>query len=156
MHFEEASDDLVHVLVWQAVARRRWGPPPGSGAAAGRGARKVADRNDQLLPILNASSLTTTATTLRGTVNPNPFVPTVTFTVTIAPGSCQVAPNGIVTVLVSNTVLGTTNVHVVNGVTTATFTVAFFAPGDYTFTAVYSGSAQFQGSFSNAVTVHVS
>jgi Bacterial Ig-like domain (group 3) len=117
--------------------------------------QEVADRNDQLLPILNASSLTATAATLRGTVNPNTFVPTVTFTVTITPASGQVAPDGTITVLVGNAVLGAARVQVVNGVATATFTVAFFAPGDFTFTAVYSGSSQFLGSFSNTVTVHV-
>jgi hypothetical protein len=51
--------------------------------------------------------------------------------------------------------LPTTSVQTVNGVTMAAFTVEFFAPGDYTFTAVYSGSTQFVGSTSNTVTVTV-
>jgi hypothetical protein len=117
--------------------------------------QEVADRNDNLLPVIDTSGLTTTTTTLKGTVVANAFVPTVSFTVTITPASGQVAPNGTITVLVGNTVLGTASVRVVNGVATATFSVEFFAPGDFTFTAVYSGSSQFLGSFSNTVTVRV-
>jgi hypothetical protein len=100
--------------------------------------------------------LIATTATLAGAVNQTTFVPTVTFTVTITPGSGQVAPNGTVTLEVGNTILGTAPVHVVNGVATATFTVQFFAPGDFNFTAVYSGTTQFVGSFSHSVTVHVS
>jgi len=37
----------------------------------------------------------------------------------------------------------------------ATFTVAFFGRGSFTFDAQYLGSSQFQGSTSNAVTVNV-
>jgi hypothetical protein len=118
--------------------------------------QEVAARNDQLLPILNSNSLIATTATLTGTVDPNAFVPTVTFTVTLAPGSGQVAPSGTVTLEVGNTILGTANVRVVNGVATATFTVEFFGTGDFDFTAVYSGSSQFVGSVSNTVTVQVS
>jgi hypothetical protein len=45
---------------------------------------------------------------------------------------------------------------VVNGVAEATFTVAFFGRGSFTFDAQYEGSAVFQGSTSNALTVTVS
>jgi hypothetical protein len=117
--------------------------------------QEVAARNDQLLPVLNSSALTATTAKLTGAVVPNTFFPTVTFTITITPGSGQVAPNGTVTLLVGNQLLAATSVQTVNGVTTATFTVEFFAPGDYTFTAIYSGSTQFVGSTSNTVTVTV-
>ena len=58
--------------------------------------------------------------------------------------------------LVANTVsLGSATVQVVNGVAEATFTVAFFGRGSFTFSAQYLGSSQFQGGTSNAVTVNV-
>ena len=44
---------------------------------------------------------------------------------------------------------------VVNGIAEATFTVAFFGRGRFTFDAQYLGSSRFQGSTSNAVTVNV-
>ncbi len=126
--------------------------------------QEVADRNDQLLPIFTAppptpppSGVIGTTTTLQGRVNPrNPFtVPTVTFTVIISPASGAVAPGGTVNLLDNGHVLGSATVRVVNGVAEATFTVAFFGRGSFTFNAQYLGSSQFQGSTSNAVTVNV-
>jgi hypothetical protein len=122
--------------------------------------QEVADQNDQLLPIFNTpppSNLIGTTTSLRGQVNPrNPFSPpTVTFTVIINPASGAVAPNGTVNLLVNGRVLGSASVQVVNGVAEATFTVAFFGRGSFTFGAQYLGSSQFQGSASNNVTVNV-
>jgi 2-keto-4-pentenoate hydratase len=67
-----------------------------------------------------------------------------------------VAANGTVTLEVGNTILGTANVRVVNAAATATFTVEFFGSGDFNFTAVYSGTNQFLGSFSNSMAVHFS
>jgi hypothetical protein len=121
--------------------------------------QEVADQNDQLLSIFAAppSSLIGTTTTLQGRVNPrSPFSPpTVTFTVVINPASGAVAPDGTVNLIVNGRVLGRATVHVVNGVDEATFTVAFFGRGSFTFSAQYLGSSQFQGSTSNAVTVNV-
>ena len=45
--------------------------------------------------------------------------------------------------------------QVVNGVAEATFTVAFFGTGSFTFETQYLGSTGFQGSTSNTVTVNV-
>jgi hypothetical protein len=122
--------------------------------------QEVADRNDQLLSIFTAppSNLVGTTTTLQARVNPRrPFSPpTVTFTAIINPASGAVAPDGTVNLLVNGRVLGSGTVRVVNGVDEATFTVAFFGPGNFTFTAQYLGSSQFQGSTSNSVTVTVS
>jgi hypothetical protein len=126
--------------------------------------QEVADRNDQLLPIFTAppptpppSGLIGTTTSLQGRVNPrSPFSPpTVTFTVVISPASGDVEPGGTVDLLVNGRVLGGATVQVVNGVAEATFTVAFFGRGSFTFTADYLGSSLFQGSTSNAVTVNV-
>jgi hypothetical protein len=122
--------------------------------------QEVADQNDQLLPIVTApppTNLIGTTTTLQGHVNPrNPFsAPTVTFTVVISPASGTVAPGGTVNLLVNGRVLGGATVRVVNGVAEATFTVAFFGRGSFTFDAQYLGSSQFQASSSNAVTVNV-
>jgi hypothetical protein len=64
-------------------------------------------------------------------------------------------PDGTVDLLVNGQVLGGATVQVVNGVAEATFTVAFFGRGSFTFDAQYLGSSQFQGSTSNAVTVNV-
>jgi hypothetical protein len=127
-------------------------------------AQEVADQNDQLLPIVPPPPPTTppsgpigTTTTLQGRVNPrNPFSsPTVTFTVVIDPASGTAEPGGTVDLLVNGRVLGGATVQVVNGVAEATFTVAFFQRGSFTFTAQYLGFSQFQGSTSNAVTVTV-
>jgi hypothetical protein len=79
----------------------------------------------------------------------------VTFTVVISPASGTAEPGGTVDLLVNGRVLGAATVRVVNGVAEATFTVAFFARGSFTFTAQYEGSSLFQGSTSNAVTVNV-
>ena len=121
--------------------------------------QEVADRNDQLLSIFAAppSNLIGTTTTLRAQVNPTSLfgVPTVTFTAIINPASGTVPPDGTVNLIVNGRVLGSATVHVVNGVDEATFTVAFFGRGSFTFSAQYLGSAQFQGSTSNAVTVNV-
>ena len=78
-----------------------------------------------------------------------------TFTVIISPASGAVAPGGTVDLLVNGRVLGSATVQVVNGVAEAQFTVAFFSPGNFTFTAQYLGSSTFQGSTSNAVGVTV-
>jgi Bacterial Ig-like domain (group 3) len=122
--------------------------------------QEVADRNDQLLSIFTAppSNLIGTTTTLQAHVNRrNPFSPpTVTFTAVINPASGSVAPGGTVNLLVNGRVLGSATVQVVNGVAEATFTVAFFGRGQFTFSTQYLGSSQFQGSSSNAVTVNVS
>ena len=121
--------------------------------------QEVADQNDQLLSIFQAppSNLIGTTTTLRGRVNPrSPFSPpTVTFTVVINPASGAVAPDGTVNLIVNGRVLGSATAHVVNGVDEATFTVAFFGRGRFTFSAQYLGSSQFQGSTSNPLTVTV-
>jgi hypothetical protein len=66
-----------------------------------------------------------------------------------------VEPGGTVDLIVNGIDLGSAAVRVVNGVAEATFTVEFFGPGTFTFTAHYLGSSQFQGSTSNAVTVEV-
>jgi hypothetical protein len=121
--------------------------------------QEVADRNDQLLSIFTPppSSLIGTTTTLQGQVNPHSPTspPTVTFTVVINPASGAAVPGGTVDLLVNGRVLGGATVHVVNGVAEATFTVAFFGRGSFTFNAQYLGTSQFQGSTSNAVTVNV-
>jgi hypothetical protein len=67
-----------------------------------------------------------------------------------------VAPDGSVELLVNGRILGGATVRVVNGVAEASFTVAFFGGGLFTFSALYEGSSLFQGSASNAVTVNVS
>jgi Bacterial Ig-like domain (group 3) len=122
--------------------------------------QEVADRNDQLLPIFAAppSNPIGTTTTLLAHVNPqSPFSPpTVTFTAVINPASGALAPGGTVELIVNGRVLGSATVHVVNGVDEATFTVAFFGTGQFTFNAQYLGTPAFQGSTSNAVTVVVS
>jgi hypothetical protein len=120
--------------------------------------QEVADQNDRLLSIFTTppSGLVGTTTTLQGHVDPRRFgPPTVTFTVVISPASGAVAPGGTVDLLVNGSVLGSATVQTVNGVAEATFTVAFFGPGSFTFSAQYLGSSQFQGSTSNAVTVNV-
>jgi hypothetical protein len=122
--------------------------------------QEVADQNDQLLSIFTAppSGLIGTTTTLQGRVNRrSPFSPpTVTFTVVVSPASGDVEPGGTVDLLVNGRVLGAATVQVVNGVAEATFTVAFFARGSFTFSAEYLGSSLFQGSTSDGVTVNVS
>ncbi len=125
--------------------------------------QEVADQNDQLLSIFTAppttppSTLIGTTTTLQGQVNRRSRFspPTVTFTAIIRPASGTVEPGGTVNLLVNGSVLGSATVQVVNGVAEATFTVEFFGPGSFTFSAQYVGSSQFQGSASNAVTVNV-
>jgi hypothetical protein len=125
----------------------------------GRLVQEVADRNDQLLSIFTAppSNLIGTTTTLQARVNPTSLfgVPTVTFTAIINPTSGTVSPDGTVNLIVNGQVLGSATVRMVNGVAEATFTVAFFGRGRFTFSAQYLGSSAFQGSTSNAVTVLV-
>ena len=121
--------------------------------------QEVADRNDQLLSIVPPpSNLIGTTTTLFGHVNPQSpnSPPTVTFTAIISPASGTVAPSGTVDLIVNGRLLGRATVIVVNGVAEATFTVAFFGRGSFTFDAQYEGSSVFQGSTSNALTVTVS
>jgi hypothetical protein len=120
--------------------------------------QEVADQNDQLLSIFTAppTNLIGTTTTLRGRVNRRQSgPPTVTFTAVISPASGPVTPGGTVELFVNGQLLGSATVQVVNGVAEATFTVAFFGRGSFTFGAQYLGSSQFQGSTSNAVTVNV-
>jgi len=120
--------------------------------------QEVADRNDQLLSIVTPpSNLIGTTTTLSGHVNPQSpnSPPTVTFTAIISPASGTVAPSGTVDLIVNGRLLGRATVRVVNGVAEATFTVAFFGRGSFTFDAQYEGSSVFQGSTSNALTVNV-
>ena len=121
--------------------------------------QEVADRNDQLLSIVTPpSNLIGTTTTLSGHVNPQSpnSPPTVTFTAIISPASGTVAPSGTVDLIVNGRLLGRATVRVVNGVAEATFTVAFFGRGSFTFDTQYEGSSVFQGSTSNALTVTVS
>jgi hypothetical protein len=80
----------------------------------------------------------------------------VTFTAIIRPASGTVAPTGTVDIIVNGSLLGRATVQVVNGVAEATFTVAFFGRGSFTFDTQYEGSSVFQGSTSNALTVTVS
>jgi Bacterial Ig-like domain (group 3) len=127
----------------------------------GRLVQEVADQNDQLLSIFAPppppNGLIATTTRLLGRVNStSPFSPpTVTFTAIISPASGAVAPGGRVNLVVNGQVLGSATVQVINGVAEATFTVAFFGRGSFTFDAQYLGSPQFQGSTSNALTVNV-
>jgi hypothetical protein len=121
--------------------------------------QEVADQNDQLLSIFTAppTDLIGTTTALQGHINPQSRFspPTVTFTVIVSPASGTLAPDGTVDLLVNGRVLGAASVTMVNGVAEATFTVAFFGQGSFTFDAQYLGSSQFQGSTSNAVSVNV-
>jgi Bacterial Ig-like domain (group 3) len=121
--------------------------------------QEVADQNDQLLSITSSppptTSIATTTTLTAGGVTHGSWYSTVTLTVTISPASGSVAPGGTVQLVYNGRVLGSARVRVVNGVATATFSLAIFAPGNYTFSAVYMGSGQFQGSSSNSVTVTV-
>ena len=123
--------------------------------------QEVANKNDQLLSIFPtqppANPPVATTTTLEAQVNPRrPYSPpTVTFTAIISPASGAAEPGGTVNLVVNGTVLGSATVQVVNGVAEATFTVAFFGPGQFTFSAQYVGSSGFQGSTSNSITVNV-
>jgi hypothetical protein len=57
--------------------------------------------------------------------------------------------------LVDGQVPGATPVRVAKGVAEATFTVEFFARGNFTFNVQYLGSSRFQGSICNTLTVNV-
>jgi hypothetical protein len=122
--------------------------------------QEVVDQNDQLLPIFTTppTGLIGTTTTLFARVDPRRFFspPTVTFTAVISPATGTVEPGGTVDLVVNGSVLGSANIQVINGVAEATFTVEFFGPGQFTFSAQYLGSSVFQGGTSNAVTVNVS
>jgi hypothetical protein len=123
--------------------------------------QEVADQNDHLLSITvtppPVTGVATTTTLSAGSVHRSRFfgLPTVSLTVTITPTSGTVLPNGTVELLYNGSVLGTAQVHVVNGVETATFNVIFFGSGNFAFTAQYLGNSQFQGSTSNAMTVTI-
>ncbi len=93
-----------------------------------------------------------TATSLVAAVNPFSRRPSVTLTAIVSPS----VPRGSTVELMSgSTVLATGRVEEVGGVEEVTFTVTFFQPGTYTFTAVYLGSGQYQSSTSKVVTVTV-
>ena len=137
----------------------------------------MADRNDQLLslsasppgtptpptvptpptpPTVPTSPVATTTTLTASAVSHHGSrPPTATLTVTVTPGSGSAVPGGWVELIYNGTVLGAARVRVVNGVATATFNVAFFGTGDFTFSAQYLGSSQFGGSSSSSVTVTV-
>jgi hypothetical protein len=131
--------------------------------------QEVANQNDQLLAINTSppapppspppappGMVSTTTTLTAGPVHYHWWGPaTETLTVTITPGSGTVAPGGTVELIYDGQVLGTAQIHLVNGVATATFNVAYYANGSYSFTAQYMGTSQFQGSTSNSVTVNV-
>ncbi len=127
--------------------------------------QEVADQSDHLLSVAAAPPPSTpppsTSTATTTTLSAGPVVyhwfrpPTVTLTVRINPASGSVAPDGTVELLYRGSVLGKAQVRVVNGVAIATFTVQFFSPGSYDFTAQYLGSSAFQGSTSGVVTVTV-
>jgi hypothetical protein len=146
--------------------------------------QQAADRNDQLLvitpstpppvtppapppvtpptippvipPVTPPAAPVGTTTSLHYSVGRTWFgLPTVTLTVTVAPGSGLVAPDGTVALVEGGRVLAKAKVHLVNGVAEASFSVVFFAPGSFTFDAVYLGNGQFQGSTSNSLTFNV-
>jgi hypothetical protein len=130
--------------------------------------QEVANKNDQLLsisastsgtptsPVNPTSPVATTTTLTAGPVN-HPWYgpPTATLTVTVAAGSASAVPGGWVELIYDGSVLGAAQVRVVNGVATATFNVAFFGTGSFTFSAQYLGSSQFNGSSSGTATVTI-
>jgi hypothetical protein len=125
--------------------------------------QEVAAQNDQLLVINTggnpnpppANTVSTTSKLTAGTVHYHRTYATVTLTVVISPASGSTLPGGTVELMYQGSVLGTATVQVVNGVAEAVFNVEFFANGNYTFSAVYQGNSQFQGSTSNSLTVTV-
>jgi hypothetical protein len=97
----------------------------------------------------------TTTTLAAGPVFYFGYFALTTLTVEITPNSGASLPTGTVDLLYNGSVLGSATIQIVNGVAIAQFTVEFFANGNYTFSAQYLGSASFQGSLSNSVTVAV-
>jgi hypothetical protein len=89
----------------------------------------------------------TTTTTLASSVNPASAEQAVTFTATVQAGAGN-SPNGTVNFMDGSTTLGTA---VLAG-NSAQLTVSTLAVGSHTITAVYSGSANFGGSASAALT----
>jgi hypothetical protein len=125
--------------------------------------QEVGNQNDQLLSIASSSppapppgTTVGTTTSLRAAAGYYHGYPAVTFTVDVTPASGTAIPGGTVELLVNGQVLGTATVRVVNGRAEASFTVLFYSPGSYTFTAAYLGSSGFSGSTSNAIGVTVS
>jgi hypothetical protein len=93
-----------------------------------------------------------TTTTLVSAVNPHSRQPSVTVTAIVSPA----VPLGSKIELTSGgTVLATGVVQEVNGVDEVIFSVKFYGPGTYTFTAVYLGSGSYQSSTSKPVTITV-
>jgi hypothetical protein len=93
-----------------------------------------------------------TTTTLVGSVNPFSPIPTETLTATVSPS----VPRGSeIELLDGSTVLAVGYVRDVRGTEEVTFTVLFFEAGDYTFTAEYMGSGQYESSTSSSLTVTV-
>jgi hypothetical protein len=101
------------------------------------------------------TTVATTTTLAASPVTQHGYFSTVALTVTITPSSGTVLPGGLVELIYHGRILGIARIHVVNGVSTATFSVAFFGTGSFTFTTQYLGSSQFQGSTSAPVTVTV-
>ena len=93
-----------------------------------------------------------TTTTLVGTANRHSFYPSVTLTAIVSP---SVPVGSEVELKYGNSVLATGTVRDVNGVDEVSFTVVFYSPGTYTFTASFMGSGQYAASTSNTVTVTV-
>jgi hypothetical protein len=144
--------------------------------------QEVANQNDQLLPVTGTSTTptppaptpptptppnnptppstptTTVATTTTLTASPVTHYSGFSFatlTVTVSPSSGTILPSGLVELIYQGRVLALARIHVVNGVATATFGVAFFGTGNFAFTTQYLGSSLFQGSTSAPVTVTV-
>ncbi len=93
-----------------------------------------------------------TTTTLTGTANRRSFFPSVTLTAIVSP---SVPVGSKVELMYGNSVLATGTVQDVNGVDEVSFTVVFYSPGTYTFTASFMGSGSYAASTSNTVTVTV-
>ncbi len=91
---------------------------------------------------------------LTGTVNSQSRAPAVDFVATLTPGAGQPLPTGIVEVMDGNTVIGTVQIQIVNGVAKAVFTVTFpRQAGVYHISIVYPGSSG--NVVSNTITVTV-
>lgn len=138
--------------------------------------QEVVDKNDRLLAIDPSSSgapapstppttpappSTAVNTTTTITAGPVHYprrrfgLPSVTITLSIDSASDSMVPGGVVGLFANGTLIGATNISVVNGVATATFNVQFFAHGTFSFQALYLGTTQFHGSVSQPVRVIV-
>ncbi len=141
--------------------------------------QEMADKNDQLLainvpppvtppvtppttppttpPSTPAGQVATTTTLTAGPVHHRGWwrPTTVDLTITITPTSGTAVPTGTVQLLFGSKVIGSAHIRNVNGVATATFTVALYGWGDFDFSAQYVGTSSFAGSTSNGVTVTV-